>query len=51
VDANASKRHLLEVAKRLEITGRSSMTKAELVDAIQQANASASRKALAAERD
>jgi cation transport regulator ChaB len=46
VDANASKAHLLEVAKRVEVTGRSRMTKAELVDAIQKANERASRKAL-----
>ena len=51
VDANASKAHLLEVAKRLDVTGRSRMTKDELVEAIQKANASASRKALAEERD
>ncbi|MEH1125873.1 ChaB family protein [Micromonospora sp. CPCC 206061] len=38
VDANASKEHLMEVAKRLEIRGRSRMTKSELVDAIQKAN-------------
>ena len=50
VDANASKKHLLEVAKRLEVRGRSRMTKAELVDAIQKANAAESRKALARER-
>ena len=50
VDANASKRHLLDVAKRLAVTGRSRMTKAELVDAIQKANAAASRKALQRER-
>ena len=50
VDANASKRHLLDVAKRLDVTGRSRMTKAELVDAIQKANAAASRKALQRER-
>ncbi|MFI5846031.1 ChaB family protein [Catenuloplanes sp. NPDC051500] len=45
VDANASKQHLMDVAKRLEITGRSRMTKAELVDAIQKANAASTRKA------
>lgn len=45
VDANASKTHLLEVAKRLDISGRSRMTKAELVDAIQKANAASTRKA------
>jgi cation transport regulator ChaB len=45
VDANASKAHLLDVAKRLDITGRSRMTKPELVEAIQKANARADRKA------
>jgi cation transport regulator ChaB len=45
VDANASKAHLMEVAKRLDVPGRSSMTKDELVDAIQKANAKATRKA------
>jgi cation transport regulator ChaB len=50
VDANASKKHLLEVAKRLDVTGRSRMTKAELVDAIQKANDAASQKALNRER-
>src|SRR6476660_5693868 len=34
VDANASKQHLMDVARRLEIRGRSTMSKAELVDAI-----------------
>ena len=38
VDANASKKHLLDVAKRLDISGRSSMNKDELVDAIMKAN-------------
>jgi cation transport regulator ChaB len=38
VDANASKRHLYGVAKRLDIPGRSQMTKRELVDAIEKAN-------------
>jgi cation transport regulator ChaB len=50
VDANASKKHLLEVAKRLDVTGRSRMTKAELVDAIGKANDAASRKSLKGER-
>jgi cation transport regulator ChaB len=45
VDANASKTHLMDIAKRLEIRGRSRMTKAELVDAIQKANDRSSRKA------
>ena len=38
VDANATKDHLYEVAQRLEIEGRSEMTKDELVEAIQKAN-------------
>jgi cation transport regulator ChaB len=38
VDANASKKHLTDIARRLEIPGRSSMTKEELVDAIKKAN-------------
>jgi cation transport regulator ChaB len=50
VDANASKDHLLSVAKRLGVSGRSRMTKAELVEAIGKANDAASRKALREER-
>lgn len=38
VDANASKAHLMEVAKRLDVSGRSKMTKDELVEAIGKAN-------------
>jgi cation transport regulator ChaB len=38
VDANASKAHLMEVARRLDVPGRSKMSKAELVDAIMKAN-------------
>jgi cation transport regulator ChaB len=45
VDANASKEHLMELAKQLDVSGRSSMTKDELVDAIQKANARETRKA------
>jgi cation transport regulator ChaB len=45
VDANASKQHLMDVAKRLDITGRSRMTKSELVDAIQKANKRSTSKA------
>jgi hypothetical protein len=45
VDANASKEHLYELATRLEVKGRSRMTKAELVDALQKANDRASAQA------
>ena len=38
VDANASKRHLLEIARRLDVRGRSTMDKSELVDAIKKHN-------------
>ncbi len=38
VDANSSKKHLLDVARRLDVSGRSSMTKDELVAAIEKAN-------------
>ena len=38
VNANASKKHLLDVARRLDISGRSSMSKDELVSAIEKAN-------------
>jgi cation transport regulator ChaB len=38
VDANASKKHLYDIAKKLDVPGRSDMNKDELVDAIQKAN-------------
>ena len=38
VDANATKSHLMDVAKKLDISGRSRMKKDELVDAIKKAN-------------
>lgn len=38
VDANATKAHLLDVAKRLGVPGRSRMSKPELVEAIGRAN-------------
>ncbi|PZR53870.1 cation transport regulator ChaB [Xylanimonas oleitrophica] len=44
VDANASKEHLYDVAKRLDVPGRSSMSKDELVDAIGKANDKESRR-------
>jgi cation transport regulator ChaB len=45
VDANASKKHLYELATRLEISGRSKMSKDELVEALQKANNRASARA------
>ncbi|MCX2970687.1 ChaB family protein [Streptomyces sp. TRM70308] len=45
VDENATKGHLYDVAKRLDISGRSSMNKADLLDAIRKANRSSTRKA------
>ena len=38
VDANASKEHLYGIAAKLDVSGRSKMTKDELVTAIQKAN-------------
>ncbi|HMO10728.1 MAG TPA: ChaB family protein [Actinotalea sp.] len=43
VDANASKQRLYDVAKRLQIRGRSAMSKRELVTAIEKENARRSR--------
>ena len=45
VNAAASKAHLLDVAKQLDVAGRSRMTKAELVDAIDKANRRATARA------
>lgn len=45
VDANATKEHLLDVARRLDVDGRSTMTKDELVEVIQRANDRATRRA------
>lgn len=45
VNATAPKSHLQDLAKRLEISGRSSMTKAELVEAIKKENARRTRAA------
>ena len=51
VDANATKAHLLELAQRLDVRGRSRMTKSELVEAIRKANAAATRRSREAETD
>ncbi|MEV0877880.1 ChaB family protein [Micromonospora echinofusca] len=45
VDANASKEHLMDVAKKLDVRGRSRMKKADLVEAIRKANNGSTRKA------
>jgi cation transport regulator ChaB len=45
VNANATKEHLLGLARELDVKGRSRMTKAELVEALQRANDKATRKA------
>jgi cation transport regulator ChaB len=50
VDANASKKHLMEVARRLEVRGRSTMTKDELVEAIGKANDRESARSLRREK-
>ena len=44
VDANASKTHLMDIARRLDVPGRSKMDKRELVKAIQKANERETRK-------
>jgi cation transport regulator ChaB len=45
VDANASKAHLYDVAKRLDVKGRSKMGKKDLGEAIKKANRRATSKA------
>ena len=45
VDANAPKTELYGIAKRLDIPGRSTMSKSELVSAIEKANDRETRKA------
>ena len=50
VDAYSSKVHLMEVAKRLDVKGRSRMKKDELVAAIDKANRTTSARSLRKER-
>ncbi|WP_324787675.1 ChaB family protein [Streptomyces sp. H51] len=45
VDEKASKRHLYDIARRLDVGGRSRMSKAELLDAIRKANRAETRRA------
>jgi len=49
VDANASKKHLMNLAKRLDVKGRSTMTKDELVTELQKANDRESARSLRSE--
>jgi len=44
VNANASKEHLYDIAKRLDVSGRSEMNKDELVKAIEKENAKRTRR-------
>lgn len=45
VDANASKQHLYDLAKKMDVPGRSRMSNGELVKALHQANDRATAKA------
>jgi len=45
VDARASKAHLMDLAKKLDVRGRSRMTKPELVEALRKANTRETAKA------
>lgn len=45
INANASKQHLYEQARELDISGRSSMNKQELVDALRKASGRRTAKA------
>ena len=45
VNANATKKHLMDVARRLDVPGRSRMNKDELIEAIQKANDRETRRA------
>lgn len=45
VNANATKEHLMDVAAKLDVRGRSRMTKQELVEAIKKANRRATAQA------
>jgi hypothetical protein len=38
VDANASKAHLMEIARQLDVESRSKMTKADLIEAVDKSN-------------
>ncbi len=45
VDEDASRQHLYELARRLDVTGRSRMSRSQLLDAIRKANRSRTRAA------
>jgi Rho termination factor-like protein len=44
VNATPSKAHLMDLARRLDIRGRSNMTKQQLVDALMRASEQATRR-------
>jgi cation transport regulator ChaB len=45
VDEQATKAHLYELARRLDVKGRSTMSRSQLLDALRKANARATRQA------
>lgn len=45
VDANASKKHLYDLARKLDVRGRSGMSKTQLIEALQKANDRETRRA------
>jgi len=45
VDTDASKAHLYEISRRLDIAGRSSMSRQQLVNTIRKENRNATRRA------
>ncbi len=51
VDANASKAHLMDLARQLDVHGRSSMTKDQLVEALERASRRETARARRAEAD
>jgi cation transport regulator ChaB len=45
IDEQATKAHLYELARRLDVKGRSTMSRSQLLDALRKANARATRQA------
>jgi hypothetical protein len=50
VDANASNAHLMDVARRLDVSGRPKMSRSELVTAIGKANRCSSSRSIRNDR-